>query len=69
MKHPLFAVAALCLAGTALAQSGVWTATRTLAGQFAAGSIPEPPLLAMNADGRAMLAWNATGVVRFAERN
>jgi hypothetical protein len=68
MKHSLLAAAALCLAGTASAQSGVWTATRTLEGQFAAGSIPEPPLLAMNADGRAMLAWNATGVVRFAER-
>ncbi|MCE9657483.1 MAG: hypothetical protein K8R60_02920 [Burkholderiales bacterium] len=66
--HPLFAAAAaLAFAGSAWGQAGAWTATHTLEGPFATSSIPEPPLVAMNADGRALLAWNATGVVRFAE--
>lgn len=62
------AVTALCLTGTAAAQAGAWTATRNLEGPFAAGSIPEPPFVAMNAAGHALLAWNATGIVRWAER-
>lgn len=65
--NALLAATALCLAGAASAQTGAWTATRTLEGPFAAGSIPEPPLLAMNSEGRALLAWNATGIVRYAE--
>ncbi|WP_127999354.1 hypothetical protein [Piscinibacter defluvii] len=65
--NALLAAAWFCLAGTVSAQTGAWTATRNLEGPFAAGSIPEPPLVAMNAEGRALLAWNATGIVRWAE--
>lgn len=68
MNALLAAAAALGLAATASAQPGAWSATRTLEGPFATSSIPDPPRVAMNADGRALLAWNATGVVRYAER-
>lgn len=65
--NALLAATSLCLAGMASAQTGAWTATRNLEGPFASGSIPEPPLVAMNAEGRALLVWNATGIVRYAE--
>jgi hypothetical protein len=68
-KHALLAAAAMCLAGSVSAQAGNWTTTRTLEGPFGTASIPDPPLVAMNAGGRALLAWNATGIVRFAERD
>jgi hypothetical protein len=59
--------------GTALvaafaAQAGGWTPAKTLEGPFAAASPPTAPLVAVNANGHAMYAWNATGAVRFAER-
>lgn len=60
-------LASVCLAGPALAQTGTWGATRTLEGPFAAGSIPEPPLTTMNVNGHALLVWNATGIVRYAD--
>lgn len=65
--YALLAAGCVCLAGGASAQTGAWTPTRNLEGPFAAGSIPEPALPAMNADGHALLAWNASGIVRFAE--
>jgi hypothetical protein len=52
----------------AAAQAEGWTATRSLEGPFAASSPPSAPLVAVNAQGHALFAWNATGVVRFAER-
>jgi len=48
--------------------AGSWGATRTLQGPFAVSSLPAAPLVAMNGTGHALLAWNATGNVRFAER-
>ncbi len=64
----------LCLAGslasllTPAALAGNWTAPRTLQGPFAVSSPPSPPQVTVNANGRTLMAWNATGVLRYAER-
>lgn len=50
------------------AAAGPWPATRVLQGSFAVSSPPEAPLVAMNAIGQAVYVWNATGVVRTADR-
>lgn len=59
------AVAALCLGS---AQAGTWGATHTLEGPAAVSSPPQPPLVAMNAAGHALAAWNLSGAVRYAEQ-
>lgn len=59
-------LAALVLAAPATA--GTWGATRTLDGPAAVSSPPEPPLVAMNAGGHAIAAWNLSGGVRYAEQ-
>lgn len=59
----------LSAAGAATpAVAGSWGPAHTLQGSFATASIPEPPLVTMNARGNALAAWNATGIVRYAER-
>ncbi|MCP5284809.1 MAG: hypothetical protein H6933_07920 [Burkholderiaceae bacterium] len=62
------AVALMLMALAAPATAGTWGATRTLEGPFAVSSPPESPRVVMNAGGEALLAWNATGRVRFAEK-
>lgn len=62
----LGAVAGLCAATPALA--GSWTPARILQGSIAVSSLPESPRVAMNGQGHALLAWNASGAVRYAER-
>lgn len=60
---------ALLLAMSALpAQAGTWGAPRALQGPFAVVSPPEPPLVAMNRNGHALLAWADTGAVRYADK-
>lgn len=66
--HWHLSVAVTALATGALAHAGTWTATRSLEGPFATSSPPTAPLLAVNARGHVLVAWNATGAVRFAER-
>jgi hypothetical protein len=61
-------LSATALAFAVSAQAGNWTPLQFLEGPFAASSIPEPPLVAMNGNGHALLAWNATGQVRYSER-
>ncbi|HRI18484.1 MAG TPA: hypothetical protein PL196_08190, partial [Burkholderiaceae bacterium] len=64
------ALALLLTAGAASAQAaGAWAPVHVLQATFAASSIPEPPLLAMNGAGDAIYAWNATGIVRVADRS
>lgn len=59
----------LSAAAATHAQSvGAWAPVHVLQATFAASSIPEPPLLAMNGAGDALYAWNATGIVRVADR-
>jgi hypothetical protein len=58
----------LVLALAAAAQAGTWGATRPLEGPFAVASPPDAPRVVMNAPGHALLAWNATGRVRFADK-
>lgn len=58
---------ALVLTASA-AQAGTWSATRTLEGPFAVSSPPEAPRVVMNRQGQALLAWNATGRVRYADK-
>lgn len=48
--------------------AGPWAATHIVQGTFAASSPPEAPLVAMNAVGNAVYVWNATGIVRTADR-
>lgn len=48
--------------------AGTWGTTRTLEGPFAVSSPPDAPQLVMNAAGDALVAWNATGRVRYAEK-
>lgn len=62
-----FAILGAVVSHTALA-AGPWSPTRVLQGTFAASSPPEAPLVAMNALGHAVYVWNATGVVRSADR-
>lgn len=59
---------ALAMTVAASAQAGNWGATRTLEGPFVVSSPPEAPRVVMNAQGHALLAWNATGRVRFADK-
>jgi hypothetical protein len=65
---PALLCCAACLLGSAAAMAGTWTPARTLEGPFAVSSPPVAPLVVMNGAGHALLAWNATGVVRYAER-
>jgi hypothetical protein len=64
----------MCLAGSLAgliapaALAGNWTAPRTLQGPFAVSSPPSPPKVTVNANGHTLMAWNATGVLRYAER-
>jgi hypothetical protein len=58
----LGAVAGLCAATPALA--GSWTPARILQGSIAVSSLPESPRVAMNGQGHALLAWNASGAVQ-----
>lgn len=60
--------AAATLLAALSAQAGTWGATRTLAGPFGVSSPPEAPHVTMNANGHALLAWNATGPVMYADR-
>ncbi len=53
--------------GAALAVTP-WSPPRVLQPTFGVSSPPEAPLVAMNALGRAVFAWNATGIVRTADR-
>lgn len=62
------ALAALAALTSLPASAAPWAATHVIQGTFAASSPPEPPLVAMNASGEAVYAWNATGAVRMAER-
>jgi hypothetical protein len=58
------------LVGIALsspAVAGTWKVTRTLDGPTATSSPPDAPVLAMNAGGHALTAWNTFGVVRYAD--
>ncbi|MDH4053152.1 MAG: hypothetical protein OEU93_16395 [Rubrivivax sp.] len=64
----LVALTTAALVAALPAQAGTWSATRTLERPFAASSVPSPPLAAVNGNGHALLAWNATGTVRYAER-
>lgn len=48
--------------------AGTWTPAKTLEGPIAVSSPPSAPLVAVNASGHALYAWNATGSVRFSER-
>jgi hypothetical protein len=69
MSFPAVPLAA-ALVGLALsnpATAGTWKAVRTLDGPTATSSPPEAPLLAMNAGGHALVAWNTYGVVRYAD--
>lgn len=67
-------MAAGTLAGVALlgaasaACAGTWGPTRLLQAPFATASLPESPLLAMNAQAHALYAWAPTGVLRTADR-
>lgn len=56
------------LLGLPAAQAGTWGASRTLEGPFAVSSPPEAPRVVMNRQGQALLAWNATGRVRYADK-
>jgi hypothetical protein len=58
---------ALALTASA-AQAGTWGATRRLEGPFAVSSPPEAPRVVMNRQGQGLLAWNATGRVRYADK-
>lgn len=63
------ALAALALLGAATAaRAGTWGPTRLLQAPFATASLPESPLLAMNAQAHALYAWAPTGVLRTADR-
>jgi hypothetical protein len=62
------AISLACLCGSASVMAGNWTPARTLEGPFAVSSPPTAPAVVMNDNGHALLAWNATGVVRYAER-
>lgn len=66
----LFPIA--CLIGSLTwavpASAGTWGVTRTLEGPFGVSSPPEAPQLAMNSAGQALVAWNATGLVRYAQK-
>lgn len=62
------AAALLGLSGMTPAMAGSWSPLHTLQGPFAVASLPESPRVAMNGNGHALLAWNGTGDVRFAER-
>lgn len=70
MKSLMSLCLAGCLAGlvTPAALAGNWTAPRTLQGPFAVSSPPSPPQVTVNANGHTLMAWNATGVLRYAER-
>jgi hypothetical protein len=64
-------VLTLCLAAAsvvATAPAWAWDPAHTLEGPFAVSSPPDAPRVAMNGAGRALLAWNATGVVRVAAK-
>lgn len=61
----------VALIGSALglpALAGTWAAPKTLEGPFAVSSPPESPQVVMNAGGDALLAWNATGRVSYADK-
>lgn len=64
----LAAAAAAVLALAQPAQAGTWGPARQLMGPFGVSSPPAAPLLVVNAQGRALLAWAGTGAVRLAER-
>lgn len=61
MPHLLLSLAAAASAGT-------WGATATLYGPFAVSSPPIAPALAVNASGHSLVAWDATGDIRYAWR-
>lgn len=61
------ALVAACVCAGAV-QAGTWTPARTLEGPFGVSSPPAAPLVAVNANGHTMVAWNETGVARYAER-
>jgi hypothetical protein len=61
-------VAAASLLAGLSAQAGTWGTTRTLQGPFGAASPPDAPHVTMNANGHALLAWNASGPVMYADR-
>jgi hypothetical protein len=48
--------------------AGTWSPAKTLEGPIAVASPPSAPLVAVNANGHALYAWNASGAVRFNER-
>ena len=50
------------------ALAGTWDTPHLLAGPLAVSSLPEPPLVAMNRHGHALMAWASTGNVRFADK-
>lgn len=50
------------------AVAGTWRPTRTLAGPFAVSSPPEPPVVAVDAAGNGLAAWDSTGDIRWSAR-
>lgn len=50
------------------AQAGQWGPPELLQGPMAVTSLPEPPLVAMNRHGHALMAWANTGQVRLADQ-
>ncbi len=61
MPHLLLSLATAASAGT-------WGPTATLYGPFAVSSPPVAPALAVNASGHSVVAWDATGDIRYAWR-
>lgn len=66
--HTPWPLVVAALVATGAAHAGSWTLTRSLDGPIAVSSPPPPPLVAVNAQGHALFAWNVAGVVRAAER-
>jgi len=69
-SSPRFAVVALLTALVLTAESataGAWSVTKTLQGKFAVSSPPESPVVAVNGNGHAVVVWDSTGSIRYAE--
>ncbi|MEQ1501704.1 MAG: hypothetical protein ABMB14_05710, partial [Myxococcota bacterium] len=59
----------LALLASAPAGAGVWNPREVLQGVFVVASPPEAPVVAANAAGHALAAWDDTGNIRYAERS
>jgi hypothetical protein len=48
---------------------GSWSVLKTLEATFGVSSPPEPALVSANGSGHTLAVWDATGIVRYAERS